>query len=132
MPIIRKAGALIIKNKKLLIVKPKGKPYYINPGGKYEQKEDAEACLKREIKEELTSDVSSLKHYKTYKFERAAHSNFPLILELFFVEIVGETVASSEIEKIEWLTKEDFFNKKYNVAPSFFTYIPDLIKDGLL
>jgi hypothetical protein len=34
---IHKAGALIIKDKKLMIVRPIGKAFFVNPGGKYEE-----------------------------------------------------------------------------------------------
>ena len=105
---IRKAAALIIKDKKLLIVKPKDKPYYINPGGKYEQGETAEQCLKRELLEELQINFISFKYYKTYNFEKAAHADVPLVLELYFVDIVGNIAPFSEIEKVDWLSREDF------------------------
>jgi len=128
---IKKAGALIFRDKKFLIVKPHGKPFYINPGGKYGEGESAVDCLRRELKEELGIEMISCKHYKTYEIEKAAHSNLPLSLELYIVEIKGEMKPSSEIEKLAWLNKEDFENKKFNLAPSFSKYIPDLINDGL-
>lgn len=129
---LQKAGALIIKDKKLMIVKPHGKPFFINPGGKYEAGESAKDCLKRELKEELDVELRSCEHYKTYDIIKAAHSGLPLSLELYHVSIEGEPKPSAEIEKIEWLSVEDFENKKFDLAPSFYIYVPDLIKDGLL
>jgi len=125
---IRKDSALIISDKKLLIVKPKGKPYFINPGGKYEEGENAEACLRRELKEELQIKINSIKHFKTYKMDKAAHSSHPLILELYFIDVSGKIIPSSEIEKFEWLSREDFKAKKFDIAPSFYIYVPDLIE----
>jgi len=129
---IKKAGALIFKNRKLLIVKPQGKPFYINPGGKYEEGESAIDCLRRELKEELGIEVVSCDYYKTYEIEKAAHSDFPLSLELYIVKIKGDLKPSNEIENIAWLSKEDFENKKFNLTPSFYQYVPDLINDSLL
>jgi len=129
---IRKAGALIFSEQKLLIVKPQGKPFFINPGGKYEIGEMAEDCLRRELQEELQVELKSCKHYKTYAIAQAAHSKQPLSLELYLVEIEGEPRASAEIEKIAWLSRTDFANKKFNLAPSFDIYIPDLIQAGIL
>ncbi len=129
---IRKAGALIISEKRLLIVKAFEKPFYINPGGKYNQDETAEHCLKRELGEELQIILTSYKHYRTYKFAKAAHAKEPLLLELYLVAYSGKIAPSSEIEHFEWMDKEDFYRKRFNVAPSFFQYVPDLIKDGLL
>ena len=126
---IQKAGALIFSDKKLLIVKPLGKPFWINPGGKYEREETAEKCLERELREELQVKLVSSSHWKTYEIGKAAHSDHPLRLELYFVEIEGELHPSSEIEKIAWLSKEDFVNKIYNLAPSFSIYVPELIQE---
>ena len=105
---IKKAGALIFKSKKFLIVKPKGRSFYINPGGKYEGGEDAIACLRRELKEELGVELISCEYYKTYEIEKAAHSDFPLFLELYIVEIKGDLKPQLEIEEITWLSRDDF------------------------
>ena len=129
---IFKAAALIIKDKKLLIAKPIGKPFFINPGGKYEEGESPEECLKRELKEELEVDLVSSKHYKTYNIAKAAHSDNPLTLELYFVNYIGQIIPSAEVEMVRWLSKKDFEDSKYNLAPSFQLEIPDLIKDGFL
>ncbi len=129
---IRKAGAVVLKDRKMLIVKPKGKEYYITPGGKYDAGESAEECLRRELKEELDTDLVSFSHYKTYEFEKAAHSDFPLSLEWYIVELKNPPTPSSEIEILDWLSREDFLTKKFNLAPSFEASVPDLIKDNLL
>lgn len=129
---IKKAGALIFKENRLLIVKPHEKPFFINPGGKYEKGESAFDCLKRELQEKLQLELVSCREYKTYNFKKAAHSPYPLSLELYLVTITGIPKPSSEIEIMEWLSMDDFKNQKFNLAPSFSTYIPDLIKDGLL
>jgi len=130
--IIKKAGALIFKGGKVLIVKPKERPYFISPGGKYEEDENAEDCLRRELKEELQVELVSAKHYKNYNIDKAAHSDNQLKLEFYIVEIAGDPKPSAEIGEIEWLSEEDFVNKKFNLAPSFVEFVPDLIRDGLL
>ena len=128
---IRKAGALIFEEKKLLIVKPKGKPFFINPGGKYQDGETAVECLERELNEELKVRLIGYHHYRDYDFTQAAHSLSPLRLELYLVYVSGKFQPSSEIERFEWMSKQDFYDKKFNVAPSFERYVPDLIKDNL-
>ena len=130
MDTIRKAGALLFKEGRLLLVKSHGKPYFITPGGKYEEGENAEDCLKRELMEELQVEISLIKHYKDYYFKKAAHSDNPLTIGLYIIEIQGEPKVSREVETMEWISKEDFQNKKFNVAPSFDTFLPDFIKTG--
>ena len=129
---LQKAGALYIKDKKLMIVKPRGKPYFINPGGKYEDGETARRCLDRELKEELNVELISCEHYKTYDIKKAAHSDHSLSLELYFVSFEGDPKPSAEVEKIAWLSVADFESGKFNLAPSFYVYVTDLIKDGFL
>ena len=129
---IHKAGALIFRDKKLLIVKPKEKTYFISPGGKYGPGESAEDCLKRELKEELSVDLATFNHYKTYDIKKAAHSDDTLLLEFYIVEVLGHLKPCLEIECLEWLSRADFFNKKFNLAPSYDICVPDFIEDGLL
>jgi 8-oxo-dGTP diphosphatase len=129
---IHKAGAIIISERKMMIVRPKERPYFLSPGGKYEGSETAEECLRRELREELSVKMKSFKPYKTYDIGKAATSNLPLKLELYLVEIDGIPKPSSEIEIIAWISKEDFMAKKYSLAPSFDKVIPELIKEGLL
>ncbi len=132
MTAIRKAAALIFQNKKLLIVLPRDKPFWIQPGGKYEGNETPLECLCRELKEELQLEVTSCTHYNTYQHEKAAHANAPLVLECYLVVIKGTPIPSSEIERIDWLGKDEFESKKFNVAPTFYQFVPELIRDGLL
>ena len=132
MDFIRKAAALIFSNERMMIVKPRGKPYFISPGGKYEGGETAEECLRRELKEELSVELTKFKPYRTYEIAKAAHSNLPLRLELYLVEIKGEPKPSAEIEEIAWLSKADFEAGKYNLAPSFSEFTWDLISEGFL
>jgi len=129
---IHKAGALIFSDKRMMIVRPKERPFFLSPGGKYEGSETAEECIRRELMEELSVKMKSFKPYKTYEIGKAATSNLPLKLELYLVEITGEPKPSSEIEVIAWISKEEFKAKKYPLAPSFYQVIPDLIKGGFL
>ena len=117
--LIIKAGAICIEDQKLLIVKPKKKPFWIQPGGKYEPGESTEACLRRELREEGNVELKSFTHYNNYNIDKAAHSDNPLRLELYFVRYAGIFVPSSEIEKMEWMSREDFESKKYNLSPIF-------------
>ncbi|HLC90151.1 MAG TPA: NUDIX domain-containing protein [Candidatus Nanoarchaeia archaeon] len=130
---IHKAAALIFKEKKLLIVRPKGKNYWIHPGGKYEGKETAEECLKRELVEELQVKLRSFSHYKTYHCQHAAEDNIrPLLLELYLVEIDGVPKPSQEIAELGWLGTQEIKQKTFNLNHNFPEQIHDLIEDKLL
>jgi 8-oxo-dGTP pyrophosphatase MutT (NUDIX family) len=130
MDVIRKAGALIISGKKMLIVKEYGKSFFASPGGKYEENESSEECVRRELMEELGVAATKIKFYKTYK--STTPSGHPIIIDMHLVEIDGNPEPREEIETIEWLDKNDFKNGRFNLTKTFDMFIPDMIKDGLL
>jgi len=55
------ARALIINNKKILLVSGHGADFYWTPGGGIENNETPEVALKRELKEELGLEVYKYK-----------------------------------------------------------------------
>ena len=128
MSTIRKAGALIFRDKRLLIVKPYKSECYINPGGKFKDNETPERCLQRELQEELEMQLLSFSFFKTYEISQAANTNLPLTLELYHVTASGPPQPSSEIETFAWLSQEDFVKRTYILAPSFYLFGPDLLK----
>jgi 8-oxo-dGTP pyrophosphatase MutT (NUDIX family) len=51
---LRKIAAVIIENRKFLVVRDSGQDFFKMPGGKVESNESDEECLKRELMEELS------------------------------------------------------------------------------
>ena len=129
---IHKAGAIIIQDKKMLVTKSFGKEFYITPGGKYEEGENAEQCLRRELMEELQVELKSFSHYKDYYFDSGLYIEKPLQIELYLVDINGEPKVSREIEDMKWLSKDDIKNRQVKLAASFDEFLPDFVKGGLL
>jgi len=130
---IRKVGALIFEDKKLLIVRPHNKPFFINPGGKYEDDEESpKACLTRELRQELSVNRVSNSRYRIYMIPLAAHTDDSLELDLHLVGIEGRLEPAAEIKEYKWMSRQDYENRTYKLAPSFDEFIPDLINDGYL
>lgn len=83
---IHKVSLAIVKDKKILLVRSRGKEAFYNLGGKVEGTETDEECLTREVKEEINCDkVNTL-----------------LKMKLYTGNVVGIPKASSEIEEIEY------------------------------
>ncbi len=60
-------AGIIIQDKKILMLKGKGYKELWTPGGKIEEGESDEDCLKRELKEEIGVDLIESKFFGEYK-----------------------------------------------------------------
>ena len=67
---IHKIGAIAIKDRKLLVVRKRGKEEFIIPGGKHERDESFEECLRRELHEELQVNLTHFHFLKDMKVRR--------------------------------------------------------------
>jgi 8-oxo-dGTP pyrophosphatase MutT (NUDIX family) len=99
-PIV-KSAALFIRNRKLLVVRSKGKDVFYAVGGKPEPDETDIQCLHREVKEEIECNVTSERYYQTFVGSSSDKKSI-LVMICFFVELDQEPKASSEIEEILW------------------------------
>jgi len=133
-PNILKSGAIILRDKKLLITKPKSKDIWIFVGGKPEEGETIAQALIREVKEELNVNVIGTPSlYLKSPIELAAGNadNKTVQIFAFMTEINGEPKASAEIEKIHWLSREEFEENKFKLGSVLQNYaIPKLIADN--
>lgn len=126
-----KLGAIIVKNRQLLVVRKRGKEEFIIPGGKHERDEGEEECLKRELYEELQISLTSFNFFKRYEGE-AHFEKVPMIMDLYFADFRGEIKIDSEIKEFLWLGR-DYKEKgvKLGGALEFFT-VPELVKIDII
>ncbi|MDP4012400.1 MAG: NUDIX domain-containing protein [Candidatus Nanoarchaeia archaeon] len=98
---------------KFLIVKRKDKEIHggtwVFPGGKVEDGENIFNALKREIKEEVSLEVTERKELiSEYEFERP---NGDITFgSCYLVNAKGEVKLGDEIKEFAWVTKEEFAN----------------------
>ena len=108
MSTIDKLGLILIRNRKTLVARSKGKQVFFTPGGKREGKETDEEALTREIKEECNVSLiqPTISYFNTYQCQ--AYGKPPGVL----VKITGyqaeystdhELKASSEVEELRWI-----------------------------
>ena len=108
---IDKVGYLYIKNRRLLMALSRGKDRWYIPGGKRERDESDEACLSREVQEELDVDIvlETVTYYGT--FEAQAHGQPPgttIKMICYTADFTGTMKASSEIERLAFFGYADF------------------------
>ena len=74
------------------------------PGGKIEQDETPEQALKREIMEELDTEISIGELIDTVEYD---YPTFHLSMDCFWCEVVSGDLVLKEHEAARWLTKEE-------------------------
>lgn len=74
------------------------------PGGKIEEGESAEEALKREIKEELATEISVGDYVDTIEYDYPA---FHLFMRCYECSVISGKLELLEHENASWLTKEN-------------------------
>ncbi|MCI5958133.1 MAG: (deoxy)nucleoside triphosphate pyrophosphohydrolase [Lachnospiraceae bacterium] len=77
------------------------------PGGKIEKGETPQEALKREIMEELDTEIIVGDLIDTIEYD---YPTFHLSMDCFLAEIVNGTLVLKEAEAARWLTKEQLYS----------------------
>ena len=114
--------AIIIRNKKLLLVTGYNAGYYWTPGGGVEEGESPEQALRREVQEELGAKIVSFKRYMTFRYNTQHVTTFT-------VEIDDDFTVGNEITDFVWYQKGDPIKLSGRLRNKL---IPELTRHGLL
>jgi 8-oxo-dGTP diphosphatase len=127
-----KAGLLVLRNNRILLCRKKHTTaLLILPGGSFEPGETAEACIERELHEELGNVAAvDLEFIGTYTDTAAGAPEKTVRIELYRGDLAGEPSAQAEIRELAWFGKDD---DRSQLAPSIVNKIlPDLIARRIL
>lgn len=80
------------------------------PGGKIEKGETPEEALKREIIEELKTEIEVLEYIDTIEYD---YPTFHLSMECFFAKIIKGDLVLKEHEAARWLTEEELYSVEW-------------------
>ena len=106
MKTIQVVAAIIIDNNKVFATQRGYGPFkggWEFPGGKIEQGETKEEALKREIKEELDTEIKVLKLFHTVEYD---YPDFHLTMDCFLSKVEEGKLTLLEHQDAKWLTKE--------------------------
>ena len=86
------------------------KDWWEFPGGKMEAGETPEEALKREIREELSTDICIEGFLCTVEY---AYPKFHLTMHCYLCSLVTEALHLNEHEAAKWLTKDELDGVKW-------------------
>lgn len=95
------------------------------PGGKIEEGESPQEALRREIKEELNTEINVGELIDTIEYD---YPTFHLSMDCFWAEIVSGDLVLREHEAAKWLTKEELDSVEW--LPADITLIEE-VKRGM-
>ena len=80
------------------------------PGGKIEDGETPQQALKREIDEELDTEIEVGELISSVEYD---YPEFHLSLDCFWCTVISGNLTLKEAEDAKWLSKEDLFSVKW-------------------
>ena len=115
---IQVVAAIIIQDGKLFATQRgygEWKDWWEFPGGKIESGETQKDALKREIREELATEINVGKLLKTVEYD---YPQFHLTMHCYLCSIVCGRLSLLEHEDARWLAKEHLYSVKWLPADS--------------
>lgn len=125
------AAAILNDEGQLLLARKKGTTAFMQPGGKIEPGENPRQALARELREELSADLSGndFTYLGSFSEDAANEPDHRVEAEIFATHFSGKVTPRAEIEELIWLDMADLSAK--NLAPlTKNCIIPTLLENG--
>ncbi|MCI6861161.1 MAG: (deoxy)nucleoside triphosphate pyrophosphohydrolase [Prevotella sp.] len=113
MKTIEVVAAVIRKDDKIFTTQRgygEWKDWWEFPGGKMEQEETPEEALKREIHEELSTDISVDEFLCTVEYD---YPKFHLVMHCYMCSLLTDSLHLNEHEAAKWLGREELTSVKW-------------------
>lgn len=103
---INKAAGILIKDRKFLVERSKGKTMFIAPGGSIEAGETPKQALVRELMEEftITTTEEDFEEFGVFTAKAAGQENRIVEMTVFMVKKwEGDIKPDNEVEEVLWI-----------------------------
>lgn len=109
-----RVAAAVIENEGKIFATQKGygdyKGWWEFPGGKIEPGETAQQALKREIEEELDTEIEVGELIDTVQHD---YPKFHLVMDCFWCKVKEGSLTLNEALQARWLSKDELFSVKW-------------------
>ena len=106
MAAIDKLALILVRDRKQLVARSRGKTAFFTPGGKREPGESDEAALTRECKEELSVDLipSTIESYGVFEAQAFGKPEGTMVrMTCYRADFEGTLTPTSEVEELRWI-----------------------------
>ena len=100
------ANVAIIRDNRVLLVQEKDRAAWTFPGGGIEAHESDEACLHRELREELEGVESAAFSFFTFFYGTSAASGDSILIFLYRADVSGYLRPGQDVSRIAWVTAD--------------------------
>lgn len=105
---IRIAAAVVLDaDGRMLLVKKRGSPFFMQPGGKIEAGETPVVALRRELAEEVSLDLSDVSAEGVFSAPAANEPGASVVAHVFSARTNRAPHISAEIDALHWLDLAD-------------------------
>lgn len=125
----KRSRAVIIHDKKLLLITWPNSGIWSTPGGRVENGETAERAIEREILEELGVKILNVRKYFSYSVPE--DDGTPGATDCFLVDLEGNFNAQNEISEVRWFSRLELESVKMTDGLENYL-LPQLLKDSLI
>lgn len=130
--VIRTAGLAYVRDRRMIQTRPVGKAAFYMAGGKIDPGETPEQALRREIREELGTEVTGVALLGVFRCQAWGQPIGTTVeITCFLAEVIGDPEPTGEIAEIGYFTRDEYAAMP-EVAPGSLMVFDRMKELGLL
>ncbi|MFD5828673.1 NUDIX domain-containing protein [Lentzea sp. NPDC060358] len=125
-------GLVHVEAGRLLVVRSRNKKAFYLPGGKIEPDETPVEALRREVREELGTELDGPSELKRYVAPAYGEGEGAIVdMTCFTAQVQGTPRPTSEIAELTYVTRAEY-RAHAETAPAIHDVLDDLVASGLV
>ncbi len=126
MEIVHKVAAVILQDRKMLLVRKGTSNTYVSPGGRPEPGDsNPEATLRRALKAELAADIAKVRPFKVFT-EKATSGEAQVLMDTYIVQLASPPKEGPAVADLVWVAS----NSSRPMAPIVKEHLLPALKEA--